>query len=62
MKFNFYMVIYEAKGLLSHLLTHGVTDTCNKYYAFLYGLLSDDGWPSVIITRTCKSGITLRMN
>jgi len=30
-------------------LTHGVTDTCNKYHAFLYGHLN-------IITRTCNSG------
>ena len=49
MKFNFYMVIYEAKGLLKHLLTH-VTETCNKYYAFHYGHVSDDAWPPVIIT------------
>jgi len=29
------MVIYEAKGLLTHMLTNGVfTVTCNKYHAF----------------------------
>ena len=51
------MVIFKAKGLLTHMLPHGVTDTCNtcKYNVFLYGHLSDDGWPSVITTRKCNS-------
>ena len=51
-EFFFYkIVIYEAKGLLiTHMLRHGgVTETCNKYHAFLYGHVSDDAWPSVII-------------
>jgi len=51
------MVIYKAKGLLAHMLTHGVTDKCYKYRAFLYGHLSDEGWLSVIITRKCNSGL-----
>jgi len=51
MKFNFYMVIYEAKGLLMH----GVTE----YHAFLYRHVSDDAWPSIIITHTCNSGLRL---
>jgi len=43
------MVIYEAKGLLTHLLTHGdFTDTCNKYHA----LPTPFGWRMAIIKRT----------
>jgi len=57
-KIQFLHGIYEAKGLLTHLLTHGVTETCNKYHAFLYGHISDDAWPSVIIMHTCNSGLT----
>jgi len=40
------------------MLTHGVTDMCNSYHAFLYRHLSEDGWPSVIITRKCDSDLT----
>jgi len=56
-KFNLYMLIYEAKELLLHLLTHGIMETCNKCHAFLYGHVSDVAWPSVIITHTCNSGL-----
>jgi len=31
-------------------------------YAFHYGHVSDDAWPTVIITHTCKSGLTLICN
>ena len=32
------MVIYKVEGLL----THGVTDLCNKNHAFLYGHVTYD--------------------
>jgi len=31
-----------TKVLLTHLLSHGVTETCKKYHAFLYGHVLDD--------------------
>jgi len=49
------MVIYE--GLLTHLFTHGVTETSNKYHAFLDGHVWDDACPSVIITHTYNNGL-----
>jgi len=36
---------------------NGVTETFNKYHGFLYGHVSDDAWPSVILTHTCISGL-----
>ena len=35
--------IRKCNSGLTYMITHGVTDTCNNYHAFLYGHLSDDG-------------------
>jgi len=51
------MVSYEAKGLLTHLFTHGVKETCNKFHASPYRHVSDGAWPSVIIKHTCNSSL-----
>jgi len=49
---------YKAEGLWTHMLTHGVTKTCNTYHASLYGYVLDDSWASVIKTQTCNSDLT----
>ena len=34
-----------------------VSDLYNKYHAFVNGHVSVDGWPAVIITHLCNSGL-----
>lgn len=50
MKIIFYTVIYEAKVHLTHRLTHGVMESCNKNHVLLQGHISDGTWPSIIIS------------
>ena len=46
-KINLYMVVFKAKGLLTHMLTHGVTDICNKYQWRIQDLTLG-GWDPVV--------------